>query len=114
MNQKAEVALADLQKLDIRVGTIVEAKANEKARNPAYVLRIDLGDLGIATSSAQITENYRPAELIGTQVVVLANLPPRRVAGVRSEVLVLAGVAARQGTVLLQPRSRVDNGTEVA
>lgn len=105
----------DFQKVEINIGTIVEASLNEKARNPAFVLRIDFGEkLGVKTTSAQLTENYHPQDLVGKQVSAVMNFPPMRVAGVKSEVLVLAGVCGKNGTVLLYPSKPVKNGTHVA
>lgn len=100
--------------VELRVGTVRAVRPNERARLPAYVLEIDLGPLGRRTSSARVTEGYRADELIGRQVVVVANLPPRRVAGVVSEVLVLAAVSERAGVVLLSPDRAVEDGTRVA
>ena len=109
----AQVTVSDFLKVDIRVGTIVEAVENLKARQPAYVLRIDFGQLGQKTSSAQITQNYSQQELIGKQIIAVVNFPPKRVAGIMSEVLVLAAVCKTHGTVLLEPNSFVENGTRV-
>ena len=109
------IGFEDFQKVEINIGTIVEASLNEKARNPAYVLRIDFGEkLGVKTTSAQLTENYHPQDLVGKQVSAVMNFPPMRVAGVKSEVLVLAGVCGENGTVLLHPSKAVENGTHVA
>lgn len=94
------MTLHQLGTLELRVGTIRAAEPNPKARNPAYVLRIDLGPLGIKTSSAQITERYTPGELVGRQVVCVCNLEPKRVAGVKSEVLTV-GVYTSDGSVTL-------------
>lgn len=104
---------AAFEQVDIRAGTIVHAEPNAKARIPAYVLRIDFGPLGVRTSSAQLTEHYAPADLVGKQVVAVVNFAPKRVAGVVSEVLVLACVGAG-GTVLLAPDAPVANGSRVA
>ncbi len=99
--------------LDLRAGTILTAKLNPKARQPAYVLEIDLGPLGTVKSSAQLTVNYTAEALVGRQVVVVANLPPRKIAGVKSEVLVLGTMVAEQGTLLLGPDERAANGAPV-
>jgi len=105
---------ADFFAHDLRVGTIVEAVVNERARVPAYVLRIDFGPaIGERTSSAQVTDRYRPEDLVGRQVVAVVSFPPRRVAGVRSEVLVTGAVPDTGGVVLLRPDEPVADGTRV-
>ena len=99
---------------DIRVGVIVRAEEFPQARNPAYKLWIDFGDLGTRTSSAQLTAFYQPADLAGTLVLAVVNFPPRRVAGFSSEVLVL-GVPAddTQHVALVGPDRAVPPGTRV-
>ncbi len=107
------VTFEDFVKLDIRVGTIIEAKEFSKARRPAYQLKIDLGDeIGIKKSSAQITEVYKVEDLIGKQVLVVVNFPPRQVADFMSEVLVL-GTYSKQGVVLIKPDCQVENGDKL-
>ena len=113
--KNSDLSFDDFQKVEIKIGTILEAHLNEKARNPAYVLRLDFGEkIGVKTTSAQLTENYRPQDLVGKQVSAVMNFPPMRVAGVKSEVLVLAGVCEKNHTILLHPSSMVENGTSVA
>lgn len=103
----------DFMKLDIRVGTIVSAKNFEKARKPAYQLEVDLGqELGIKRSSAQITDHYRPEELIGKQVLAVVNFPPRQIANFFSEILVL-GTYSEGGVVLIKPDKPVKNGDKL-
>lgn len=94
------------------VGTIMSAVPLAGARTPAYVLEIDFGPGGTKRSSAQITELYTPDQLTGHQVVALVDLPPKRIAGVVSECLVL-GLATPSGVVLLQPERPVQSGAEV-
>lgn len=114
MNTSEEVTFEEFQRIRMHAGTIVEAAPNPQARVPAYVLRIDFGPLGMRTSSAQITRHYTPQGLVGRQVVAVLNFPPKRVAGVKSEVLVLGAVSEEEGVVLLQPSFPVANGTPVA
>ena len=109
-----EVTFEEFQRIRIHAGTVVEAAPNPRARVPAYVLRIDFGPLGMRTSSAQLTRNYAPEELVGRQVVAVMNFPPKRVAGVKSEVLVLGTVSDEEGVVLLHPSFPVANGARVA
>ena len=103
--------LEEFQKIDIRIGTIVEAGPFPEARKPAYRLTVDFGpELGVKRSSAQITELYGPEELVGRQVLAVVNFPPKRIAGFVSQVLVL-GVDDGQGrVVLVAPERPVPNG----
>ena len=103
----------DFMKLDIRVGTVVEAKPFEKAKKPAYQLKVDFGgELGIKNSSAQITDHYTPEDLIGKQVMAVVNFPPRQIANFFSEVLVL-GTYSEGGVVLITPDKPVQNGDKL-
>jgi tRNA-binding protein len=103
--------IQDFDRLDIRVGTVVDAQPLEGARKPALALEIDLGpEIGIKRSSAQITVHYVPHKLIGRQVLCVVNLPPRKIAGFTSEVLTLGLPDADGGVVLLRPDIAVPNG----
>jgi len=109
----AAISFEEFQRVDLRVGTILSAEANANARKPAFVLKLDFGVLGRMTTSAQITDGYAPAELVGRQVIAVVNLPPRLVAGVASEVLLLGATPPDAGVVLLRPDYPVANGTRV-
>lgn len=103
----------DFMELDIRVGEIVQVDAFKKAKKPAYKLLVDFGDeIGIKKSSAQITECYTKDQLIGKQVLGVVNFPPRKIADFMSEVLIL-GVYAQQGVVLIQPEQLVKKGDKL-
>ena len=105
-----QATVDDFMKLDIRVGTIVEARPFETARRPAYQLLVDLGpELGRTRSSAQITQQYAPEELVGKQVLAVVKFPPRQLATFISEVLVL-GTYSQGGVVLITPDKPVENG----
>lgn len=107
------ITIEDFEKVDIRVGTILEVSVNKHAKKPAYKLKIDFGEeLGIKTSSAQITKCYEPEDLEGKQIVGVVNFPPRQIADVKSEVLVL-GSDSEQGIVLLSPTLKVKNGDKI-
>lgn len=104
----------DFERVELRVGTLLSARLNEKAIKPAYVLEVDLGELGVKTSSAQITAHYDADELIGRQVLCVCNFAPKRVAGVRSEVLV-TGVHDQDGKVVLASFDKpLPNGARLA
>ncbi|MDY0409638.1 chaperone CsaA [Virgibacillus soli] len=106
--------IEDFTKLDLRVGTVVAAEPFPEARTPAIKLDIDFGKLGMKQSSAQITKRYEPAQLIGKQVVAVVNFPPMRIAGYKSEVLVLGGVPEQGDVILLNVDEQVPNGTRIS
>ncbi|MFH1588208.1 MAG: tRNA-binding protein [Candidatus Diapherotrites archaeon] len=100
----------DFRKVDIRVGTILEAEDFPEARNPAYKLKIDFGsEIGIKKSSAQATELYSKKELTGKQVLAVVNFPAKQIANFMSECLVL-GADAEKGIALIQPDRKIENG----
>lgn len=113
-NINSLIGYEDFAKVQMCVGTLIDAKINAKAKKPAYILTIDFGDFGIKTSSAQITKRYTLENLRGQQVIAVINFPVKKVAGINSEVLVLGCVCDDDDVVLLQPNMPVPNGKLVA
>jgi len=103
----------DFTKIDLRVGTIIEVNNFPKARNPAYQLTIDFGDLGVKKSSAQITTLYKKEDLLNRQIVAIINFPKKQIANFMSECLVIGAVDASD-VILLKPEEKVKNGSIVA
>lgn len=103
----------DFEKIDIRVGTILEVNDFPKAKKPSYQLKIDFGPLGIKQSSAQITTYYTPVDLIGKQVVAVVNFPVKQIANFFSECLVLGIYTDKNDVVLLRPDSKVNDGWKI-
>ncbi|WP_340026568.1 chaperone CsaA [Paenibacillus sp. FSL K6-1096] len=105
----------DFAALDIRVGTVMEAEFFAEAKIPAIKLKIDFGpEIGMKASSAQITKRYKAEEIVGKQIIAIVNFPPRRIAGFKSEVLVLGGVPEKGDVILLKPDTELPNGTPIA
>ena len=109
-----EITYEDLRKVDIRVGTVLSVKNNEKARQPALVLEVDFGkEIGIKTTSAKIIHYYNSDNLIGEQIIAVCNFPTKNIAGVVSEVLILGAIEKDGKVILLHPSQKVENGLEV-
>lgn len=107
------INLEDFDKIDMKVGTIIEVGINKRARKLAYKIKVDLGEeLGIKNSSAQITDLYPAEELVGKQVIVVTNFEPIRIADVKSEVRIL-GADTNDGCVLLSTERKVNNGSKI-
>lgn len=107
----AEISYADFEAVDIRVGTIIDARVFPEARKPAYILLIDFGqEIGVKKSSAQITVHYTREALVGRQVMAVVNFPPRQIGPVRSEVLTLGYEDANGAIVLAAVERGVPNG----
>ena len=107
------VTFEDFLKLEMRVGRVLEVEEFPEARKPAYKLKIDFGKYGIKNSSAQITKRYKREDLKGRLLVAVTNFPPKRIAGFKSEVLVLGVVGDDGDVVLLRPDFEVDLGLRV-
>ena len=107
------ISWEDFEKLDIRIGTIIEALPFEKAKKPSYKLKIDFGNEGIKYSSAQITNLYETNELIGKQIIAVINFPPKRIADFMSECLVLGVYNKNKDVILLQPERQTENGNKI-
>lgn len=107
------IQFSDFQKVEMRIGTIVGAEIFKEAKRPAYKLQVDLGEWGIKKSSAQITQNYLPEELIGKQVLCICNFPPKQIANIMSEVLV-TGFEDEDGNIVLTTSDMpVPNGAKL-
>ena len=104
------ISWSDFEKIQMHVGTILEAKDFPKAKKPAYQLKICFGDLGIKNSSAQITEFYTKEDLVGKQIIGVLNFPPKQIANFISECLVLGVYHQNDGVVLLTPDKKTNNG----
>ncbi len=111
--EAATIDLSDFERVDMRVGRILDAEPFPEARKPAYKLRIDFGPLGIRRSSAQLTVHYGPEDLRGKLVIAVLNFPARQIGPVRSEVLVLGVPDADGAVVLLEPSVDVPLGGRV-
>ena len=113
LTNRPTVTWADFEKVDMRVGRIVQADVFAEAKKPAYKLEVDLGpELGIKRSSARITQAYTPEELVGKLVVCVVNFAPKKIGPVISEVLLMGSYSA-QGVVLLRPDSVVEPGDKI-
>ena len=103
----------DFEKVDMRVGVVVDAQEFPEARRPAYKLTIDFGPLGMKRSSAQITHHYRAADLVGRHVVAVVNFPPKQIGPFVSEVLVLGAYNEAGEVILLHPDHDVTPGSRI-
>ncbi|WP_396635167.1 tRNA-binding protein [Maribacter sp. R86514] len=111
---KDTVTWQDFNKIDMRVGTIIDVLDFPEARNPSYKLHIDFGDeIGVKKTSAQITEKYKKEDLVGLQVTAVVNFPKKQIANFMSECLIL-GAVENSSVVLLQPQMKVPNGLKIS
>jgi tRNA-binding protein len=104
----------EFEKVEMRVGTIIEVNDFPKARNPAYKIKIDFGEFGIKNSSAQITNLYKKEDILGKQVIAVVNFPPKQIANFISECLVLGALGNDKDVTLINPSLRVENGSLIA
>ena len=107
------ISWGDFERVDMRVGVVVDAQEFPEARRPAYKLWVDFGPLGVKRSSAQITRRYARAELIGRRVVAVVNFPPKQIGPFLSEVLVLGAYDAAGDVILLAPDVDVPPGSRI-
>lgn len=112
MSTKELITWNDFEKVEMRVGTILTAEVFEEARNPAYKITIDFGELGTRKTSAQITKLYQPDEIIGKQVIAVVNFPTKQIANIQSECLLLGAVDGAEVT-LLSADKPVKNGLRI-
>ena len=113
LGEATTIDVSDFERVDMRVGRVLEAEPFPEARKPAYKLRIDFGPLGVRRASAQLTVHYKPEELRGKLVIAVLNFPARQIGPVRSEVLVLGVPDADGAVVLLTPTGDVPLGGRV-
>ena len=112
---KEQITFDDFDKVDIRVGTVISVKKNEKAKKPSLVVEVDFGEeIGIKQSSAQITHYYNEENLKGKQVVGVCNFPEKNIAGIVSQVLILGSIDDEGKVVLLHPSQESERGLPVA
>ncbi len=112
---KEQITYETFDMIDIRLGTVISVKKNEKARKPSLVIKVDFGEkIGIKQSSAQITHFYNEENLIGKQVVGICNFPEKNIAGIVSQVLILGSIDSDGKVTLLHPSQKAENGLPIA
>ena len=112
---KEQITYDIFDKIDIRIGTVISVKKNEKARKPSLVVKVDFGDeIGIKQSSAQITHYYNEENLMNKQVIGVCNFAEKNIAGVVSQVLILGAIDSDGKVVLLHPSQKTENGLPIA
>ena len=112
---KEEITYDIFNKVDIRLGTVISVKKNEKARKPSLVVEVDFGEeIGIKQSSAQITHYYNEENLKGKQVIGVCNFPEKNIAGIKSQVLILGSIDTEGRVTLVHPSQPAENGLPIA
>jgi export-related chaperone CsaA len=107
------ISWEDFEKLDIRVGTVIDVKDFPEVRNPSYQLQIDFGELGIKKSSAQITDLYSRENLLNQQIIAVVNFPPKQIGKFMSECLVLGIYGEQNQVTLIKPERKVNSGSKI-
>ena len=112
---KEQITYDIFNKVDIRIGTVISVKKNEKARKPSLIVEVDFGkEIGIKKSSAQITHYYNEENLKGKQVIAICNFPEKNIAGVLSQVLILGAIDSEGKVTLVHPSRKAENGLPIA
>ena len=112
---KEQITYDIFDKVDIRIGTVISVKKNEKARKPSLIVEVDFGkEIGIKQSSAQITHYYNEKNLLGKQVIGVCNFPEKNIAGVISQFLILGAIEKDGKVVLVHPSQKSENGLPIA
>ena len=112
---KEQITYDTFDKVDIRIGTVISVKKNEKARKPSLIVEVDFGkEIGIKQSSAQITHYYNEEKLVGKQVIGVCNFPEKNIAGVISQFLILGAIEKDGKVVLVHPSQNAENGLPIA
>ena len=112
---KEQITYDTFDKVDIRVGTVISVKKNEKARKPSLVIEVDFGkEIGIKQSSAQITHFYNTENLVGKQIIGVCNFPEKNIAGVISQFLLLGSIDKDGRVTLVHPSQEAENGLPIA
>ena len=112
---KEQITYDLFEKIDIRLGTVLSVRKNEKARKPSLVVEVDFGpEIGIKQSSAQITHYYSEENLLGKQVIGVCNFPEKNIAGIKSQVLILGSIDQEGRVTLVHPSQKAENGLPIA
>ena len=112
---KEQITYDIFDKVDVRIGTVISVKKNEKARKPSLIIEVDFGkEIGIKQSSAQITHYYSEENLVGKQVIGVCNFPEKNIAGVISQFLILGAIEKDGKVVLVHPSQKSENGLPIA
>ena len=109
--EKNLINYSDFQKIDIRLGTVIEAENYDNLKNPSIVLKVDFGnEIGIKKTSAQLRKNYKISDLINMQVIAVVNFPPKQIGKIYSEVLILGFPDDHEEAILVSPQKKLKNG----